>query len=44
MTVNREHLIGEAIEVCGGVNVFGALAAADADGRAGRPRLRPTRS
>jgi len=25
MTVNREHLIGEAIEVCGGVNVFGAL-------------------
>jgi len=24
MTVNREHLIGEAIEVCG-VNVFGAL-------------------
>jgi len=25
MTVNREHLIGEAIEACGGVNVFGAL-------------------
>ncbi|HEY6132800.1 MAG TPA: cobalamin-binding protein [Rubrivivax sp.] len=25
MTVNREHLIGEAIELCGGVNVFGAL-------------------
>jgi iron complex transport system substrate-binding protein len=25
MTVNREHLIGEAIEICGGVNVFGAL-------------------
>jgi iron complex transport system substrate-binding protein len=25
MTVNREHLIGEAIEVCGGVNIFGAL-------------------
>ena len=25
MTVNREHLIGEAIAVCGGVNVFGAL-------------------
>jgi iron complex transport system substrate-binding protein len=25
MTVNRQHLIGEAIEACGGVNVFGAL-------------------
>jgi len=25
MTVNRQHLIGEAIEVCGGVNVFGKL-------------------
>jgi iron complex transport system substrate-binding protein len=25
MTINREHLIGEAIEACGGVNVFGAL-------------------
>jgi iron complex transport system substrate-binding protein len=25
MTVNREHLIGEAIEACAGVNVFGAL-------------------
>jgi iron complex transport system substrate-binding protein len=25
MTVNREHLIGEAIVACGGVNVFGAL-------------------
>ncbi|MES2956732.1 MAG: cobalamin-binding protein [Pseudomonadota bacterium] len=25
MTVNREHLIGQAIEVCGGVNVFGGL-------------------
>jgi iron complex transport system substrate-binding protein len=25
MTVNREHLIGEAIAACGGVNVFGAL-------------------
>jgi iron complex transport system substrate-binding protein len=25
MTVNREHLIGEAISACGGVNVFGAL-------------------
>jgi iron complex transport system substrate-binding protein len=25
MTINREHLIGEAIELCGGINVFGAL-------------------
>ena len=25
MTVNREHLIGEAISLCGGVNVFGTL-------------------
>jgi len=25
MTVNREHLIGQAIQACGGVNVFGAL-------------------
>lgn len=25
MTVNREHLIGEAINACGGVNVFAAL-------------------
>jgi iron complex transport system substrate-binding protein len=25
MTVNREHLIGEAIEVCGGSNVFAGL-------------------
>jgi iron complex transport system substrate-binding protein len=25
MTINREHLIGEAITACGGVNVFGAL-------------------
>jgi iron complex transport system substrate-binding protein len=25
MTVNREHLIGEAIEICAGVNVFGTL-------------------
>jgi len=25
MTINHEHLIGEAIDVCGGVNVFGAL-------------------
>ena len=25
MTVNRKHLIGAAIDVCGGVNVFGAL-------------------
>jgi iron complex transport system substrate-binding protein len=25
MTVNREHLIGEAIAACGGINVFGAL-------------------
>ena len=25
MTVNREHLIGEAIQACGGVNIFGAL-------------------
>jgi len=25
MTINREHLIGEAIEACGGVNVFGSL-------------------
>ncbi len=25
MTVNREHLIGEAIQTCGGVNIFGAL-------------------
>jgi iron complex transport system substrate-binding protein len=25
MTINREHLIGEAIELCGGVNVFGEL-------------------
>jgi iron complex transport system substrate-binding protein len=25
MTVNREHLIGEAITACGGVNVFGTM-------------------
>jgi iron complex transport system substrate-binding protein len=25
MTVNREHLIGEAIEICGGSNVFAGL-------------------
>jgi len=25
MTVNREHLIGQAIQACGGLNVFGAL-------------------
>lgn len=25
MTVNREHLIGEAIQACGGVNIFGSL-------------------
>ena len=25
MTINREHLISEAITACGGVNVFGAL-------------------
>jgi iron complex transport system substrate-binding protein len=25
MTVNREHLIGQAIQACGGVNIFGAL-------------------
>jgi iron complex transport system substrate-binding protein len=25
MTVNREHLIGQAIQACGGVNVFGTL-------------------
>jgi iron complex transport system substrate-binding protein len=25
MTVNREHLIGEAIQACGGVNIFGTL-------------------
>ena len=27
MTVNNAHLISEAIEICGGVNVFGELAA-----------------
>ena len=26
MTVNNDHLISEAIEICGGVNVFGELA------------------
>jgi iron complex transport system substrate-binding protein len=25
MTINRQHLIGEAIELCGGINVFSAL-------------------
>jgi iron complex transport system substrate-binding protein len=25
MTVNREHLIGQAIQACGGVNIFGTL-------------------
>ena len=25
MTINHEHLIGEAVEACGGVNVFGTL-------------------
>ncbi len=25
MTVNREHLIGQAIQACGGVNIFGGL-------------------
>lgn len=27
MTVNNDHLISEAIQICGGVNVFGELAA-----------------